>query len=80
MQKASFLAEKMLSMGKKTSTSPLGHEIELEFICGADIWCNRHCTAKRARIRAPEDPKTGPEPLNFQFLVDFVGRENGGTK
>ncbi len=50
---------------------PLGHKMGLELICGTDIWCNRHCAPSRVRIRAPRGPRTGPEPTNLGFSVEF---------
>ena len=48
-----------------------GHEMGLELVCGADIWCNRHCAPSRVRIRAPRGPRTGPEPPNY-YLTGLV--------
>ena len=54
---------------------PLRREIGLELICGADFRCKQHCAASRVRIRAPRGPRTGPEPPNFGFSVEFgLGR------
>ncbi len=53
-------------------TFPLGRDIRLESVCRADIWCNQYCAASRGRIRAPKSPSTGPEPLNFQFLLGLA--------
>ncbi len=57
----------------KTVSSPLGHEIGLESVCGADICCIRHCRASLVQTRAPG----GPEASNFRFSVD-VGVGSGG--
>ena len=35
-----------------------------------DVWCNRHCAASRARIRAPGSPRTGSERENFRRFWD----------
>ena len=50
---------------------PLGHDMELELVCGADIWCNRHCAASRARFRA-RGPARHPEYFVFVGLLLFV--------
>ncbi len=64
----------------KSLDFPLGHDMGLELVCKADIWCNRHCASSRARIRAPGGPRTGPEPPNVLFLLDFGGVGGlGGT-
>ena len=47
---------------------PLGGEIGLELVCGAD---NRHRATSRARIRAPLGPRTGQESPNVGFSIVF---------
>ncbi len=50
----------------------MGHATGLESVCGADIWCNRHCAASRA------DRAGDPELVVFGRLFGFLLFLGGG--